>query len=276
MEKLIIKAVAGIKIEDLEFVAVCIPGIRHYAGEIKIVSELLKSGKAEVSGDEVSAFYGSLALDYGIVILSGTGSFAMGVNRQGEELSVGGWGPLVGDEGSGYQMGIMAIKAAIAEYEHRGPETLLMPMVLEHFGIDHINMLKKELYKEGLNTKRIASLSKSVLRGAELKDNVALAIINESSVHLYKLAELIIKKLEMTDDHYKLCLTGGISNFGKYILNPLTAMLHENYDNITVSEPIFTPGVGSLLSAFKKGGLKIDTILINNLKASYKGVDRKC
>ena len=269
---LIEKSIYSFDIRDIAYMSVNIPGIRHYSERIKVLADFIACGKADVAGDDESAFYGALAKESGIVILSGTGSFAMSINKRGQRLSVGGWGPLLGDEGSGYFMGIKAIRAAIAQYEYFGLSTVLTPMVLEHFSISDINMLKREVYKEGLNTKKIASLSKAVLKGATLGDTVSLGIIEESSHHLFKLVDVIIKKLDMSDGNYELCLTGGINNFGDYIMKPLKFMIYEKYHNISIIQPVFEPCVGSLIISLRKGGIEISDAVINNLKISLKGV----
>jgi Predicted N-acetylglucosamine kinase len=273
VETLLLSAMDGIPIEDMEFISVCIPGIRHYINNIKVLAEFIENGKASVSGDDESAFYGALAGDAGIVILSGTGSFAIGINCKGEKASAGGWGPLVGDEGSGYYMGVEAIKAAIAWYEYFGPETLLTPMVMEHFNIKDMNRLKREVYRNGLDTRNIAALSRAVLKGAELNDAVSLRIIEQSAAHLFRLTDVVIRKLNLDGRSCKLSLTGGISNFGGFILNPLKEMLYEEYKNIEVVEPVFEPCVGSLIIALEKGGVVIDNTVLQNLKTTFKGDD---
>lgn len=261
----------GINKSDIGFISVCIPGIKQYRHNIEILRYFIYHNKAEVTGDEENAFYASLAKEYGIVILSGTGSFATGINKNGEKLTVGGWGPILGDEGSGYFIGIQAIKAAIAQYEYLGPYTLLTSYILEYFEIDGINMLKKAVYKDGINAKLIASLSKFVLKGAEEGDAVSLKILNESATHLFDMANIIIKRLNMFDGEYELCLTGGISNFGDYILDPLSNMIYEKYKNISLIKPIFEPCIGSLLLSFRRDSIEITDGIINNLKTSFKG-----
>lgn len=274
VEYLLEKSLACFNIEDIAFMSVCIPGIHQYCSNVKIINELLKQNKAEVSGDEGSAFTGALAGSIGIVILSGTGSFAAGLNKSGQRAAAGGWGPLLGDEGSGYFMGIKAIKAVISQFEYFGPETILTPMVLEHFKINRVNELKSIVYKNGINTKEIASMSYEVLKGAQYKDNVCLNIIEESARYLSELAGIIIKKLQMDDGNYNLCLTGGIRNFGNLLTDPLQKFIAEKYTNISMIEPYFEPVVGSLILSLKKDGINIDDTILNNLKKTYKEVDR--
>lgn len=273
MEKLLGHSLESVDNREIDYISVCTPGIKEYWKDIGFLREFSGNRKAFIAGDEENAFYGALAKDAGIVVLSGTGSFATGINRKNEKLTVGGWGPLLGDEGSGYYMGIKAIKAAISRYEGSGPDTLLLRNVLECFEINDINLLKSVVYRDGLPTKKIASLSRAVLAGAKAGDRVCLDIINDSAEQLYKMAELIIKKLKMTDAQYDLCLTGGIGNFGDYIFVPLTNRVNVKYKNIKVVKPQFSPAVGSLIIAYMKSGIELTEILKDNLRSSYEGVN---
>lgn len=273
ISNLLYYSLSGIDLYDITFISVCIPGIRNYWMKIDILKKAFDEGKVEISGDEENSFYGALAKECGIVILSGTGSFAMGINEKGEKLTVGGWGPLLWDEGSGYFVGIRAIKAAINQYENLGKETILYGEVLEHFGIKDINMLKSVLYKEEFNIKQIAALSKSVLKGAVIKDNICLQIIDETAGYLFNMADIVIKRLNMKYSGYDLCLTGGINNFGDYIIEPLSNRVKERYKNISVVKPLFTPCVGSLILSYRKKGIKVSESIIKNLKTSYEEVN---
>lgn len=273
VNKIIDYILESIGIEEIAYISVCIPGIRAYWKDIELLCSLVNEDRAQVTGDEDNAFYGALAKEQGIVILSGTGSFATGVNRKKEKYTVGGWGPLLGDEGSGYYMGIKAIKAAINRYEGSDPDTVLFGEVLDCFGINDIDLLKTVVYSKGLQTKKIASLSRAVLRGAETGDRVCMDIIRDSAEQLYRMAEIIIRKLKMTDTEYDLCLTGGISSFGEYIYAPLRNRVNVKYKNIKVAKPQFNPGVGSLIMSYFKSGIAFTDTVKNNLRTTYEGVD---
>ena len=67
----------------------------------------------------------------GVVIISGTGSIAYGRNAAGEAARSGGWGYVLGDEGSGYWIGRAALRAVLRAADHRGPATVLTPMLLD-------------------------------------------------------------------------------------------------------------------------------------------------
>ena len=78
---------------------------------------------------------GNTTVSQGVVLISGTGSIAYGVNRQGLAARAGGWGTSLGDEGSGYWIGRRALKAVARATDGRGPHTRLTALVLAHFSL---------------------------------------------------------------------------------------------------------------------------------------------
>src|SRR5918993_494438 len=71
----------------------------------------------------------------GIVVISGTGAIAYGVSHHGVAARAGGWGPTLGDEGSGYWIGRRALAAVMRDADGRGPHTDLTRLVLRHFSL---------------------------------------------------------------------------------------------------------------------------------------------
>src|SRR5918993_1124380 len=82
----------------------------------------------------------------GVVIISGTGSIAYGRNLAGEAARSGGWGYVLGDEGSGYWIGRSALRAVLRAADHRGPRTMLTRMLLEHFKVPEPQLILHEVY----------------------------------------------------------------------------------------------------------------------------------
>jgi len=79
----------------------------------------------------------------GIMIICGTGSNCYGINEKGEEAKANGWDYILGDEGSGYNIGIKALRAIMREYDGRGESTILSKTILEDLNIRDISELIK-------------------------------------------------------------------------------------------------------------------------------------
>ena len=111
----------------------------------------------------------------GLLLIVGTGSVAF-MRKGGECSEIGGWGYLVGDEGSGYDMGRRAISTALRAHDGRGPETLLISLLETKSGMD-IDTLTDAVYEGG--RKAIASFAGELIRAAELGDAPALKQLDE-------------------------------------------------------------------------------------------------
>lgn len=76
-----------------------------------------------IENDARIALAGATGGKPGVVLIAGTGSIALGIDEQGQTIRCGGWGPILGDEGSGYAMGKAALIAVMRDYDGRGPST---------------------------------------------------------------------------------------------------------------------------------------------------------
>ncbi len=87
-----------------------------------------------VVNDVVGAWAAATGAQPGIGAISGTGSNVFGVGPDGRSWRVGGWGHLLGDEGSGYWLGVESVRAALHDRDGSGPETALSDAIVEFFG----------------------------------------------------------------------------------------------------------------------------------------------
>src|SRR4030095_5317067 len=82
----------------------------------------------------------------GVVIIAGTGAIVYGRNANGEAARAGGWGHMIGDEGSGYWIGREALSAVMRAYDGRGPATRLTAAILSHLNVDDESRLPRIVY----------------------------------------------------------------------------------------------------------------------------------
>lgn len=270
VEKLIMYSLKCVDKENIEYISIGVPGLKKNKEGLSILRNF--KDRYIIDGDEMNAFYGALSGEFGVVLLSGTGSFAMGMNKDGKMFTSGGWGPVTGDEGSGYFMGVQALKAVMNEYDNMGDKTVLTEMIKSLMKINDINELKKVLYDGSFKTRDIASLSKLVKYGAEQNDKVCECIIGECAKKLFLLADAVIKKLDMENESCDISLTGGIKNFGTLIIEPLREMIESRYLNIVYKDPVFSPIGGSIIWCFKEDHKKFSLENRENLKKSIREV----
>src|SRR5688572_29797558 len=111
-----------------------------------IMKRIGYKAKVLVVNDALVALEAGAPGQPGVVIISGTGSISYGRNAEGEAARSGGWGYVLGDEGSGYWIGRAALRAVLREADKRGSRTALTRLLLEHFRVTEAQALIHEVY----------------------------------------------------------------------------------------------------------------------------------
>lgn len=145
----------------------------------------------------------------GIVLIAGTGSIALGRDLHGNVQRSGGWGHILGDEGSGYALGQQALQAVVRAVDGRGPATTLMHRILEHWQLTNPYDLISHIYPLG-DKAMIAQLSTRVLQAAREGDVVAKEIIRHAAEELALAVSAVYKKLDFAGQPLAVALCGGL------------------------------------------------------------------
>lgn len=199
-----------------------------------------------VIGDEASAYYGAMGECGGIVVLAGTGSFAISYDETGKMTSVGGWGPNLGDEGSGYDIGRRAICHALREYDMGLSASDLSRTVLAHYQTDDARDLVRAVYKTRCDRQHIAGLCPIVGALAVSGDAAAQNIIDEAAYALCDLAVTLKTRLKMRNA--SVSLTGGVAGLGEALLRPFRASIQ--HAGLVFRAAKYPPSVGGILYAY--------------------------
>src|SRR3954465_12672225 len=146
----------------------------------------------------------------GIAINSGTGSIVYGRNAAFEAARAGGWGHMIGDEGSGYWIGREALAAVMRAADGRGPATRLTREILSHFGVDDESRLPRIVYDRELPRVSVAALGPIVQPAPGQGDAVAGRILERAADELVLAAESVATRLEMRGDAFTFYLAGGV------------------------------------------------------------------
>lgn len=158
--------------------------------EIQLVNDALAALSAGTSGGS------------GVVLIAGTGSIAVGETKRGSVYRSGGYGYLIGDEGSGFDIGRLGLIAAISGYEKRGPTTELWNAAVDFFRVLHPQELIPKVYSDGHSVGRVASFAKEVLTLADV-DTVASQIIDGAISHYQSLVESVFAQAAEQGTHYE-------------------------------------------------------------------------
>jgi N-acetylglucosamine kinase-like BadF-type ATPase len=147
----------------------------------------------------------------GIALIAGTGSIAFGRAADGRTKRCGGWGYLLGDEGSGYSVGRSALSHALRELEC---ETLWHPnslteAVVSKLKVKTVTELTKTVYTNDDPRSFIASLAPLVVIAAEHGDKKAEAILDWAATELAELVARTADLMDGSDGPISLALGGG-------------------------------------------------------------------
>src|SRR5205809_705809 len=138
----------------------------------------------------------------GVVIIAGTGSIVYGRNANGEAARAGGWGHMIGDEGSGYWIGREALAAVMRAGDGRGPETQLSGEILQHFDVTDVSRLPRIVYDREQPRMAVAALGPLVQRVSEQGDAVATRILERAAEEIVLAARSVTLRLEMRGDAF--------------------------------------------------------------------------
>jgi glucosamine kinase len=147
--------------------------------------------------------------EIGIALIAGTGSIAFGRNAAGATARAGGWGHLLGDEGSGYTLGQQALISALRAADGRGQPTRLLGDILTAWGAASAEELADRHYREE-NKAILADLAPVVRQAARAGDAVAQRIMRRGARELGLAAATLARRLELGGAPLAIALGGSL------------------------------------------------------------------
>jgi N-acetylglucosamine kinase-like BadF-type ATPase len=198
----------------------------------------------ELVSDGDIALYGATDGRPGVVVISGTGSIAVGMNRQGKRAYAGGWGPVAGDEGSGSWIARRALQSVARATDGRGPKTALTEAACEFFQVTTPDDLSTAIYAPTITNDRIAGFSKLVIQVAQ-DDDVAREILKDAGKELGKAAVTVIHKLKLDHERFQVAFIGGVFAAGELVTQPLIEQVMKHATKAFIDNPSFTPTVAA-------------------------------
>ena len=115
---------------------------------VGFATELGISEDRILTHDAHIALVGGAGKQEGVIIISGTGAIAYGINAHGKEARASGWGYLIGDEGSGYDIAIKGLQAVARAADGRDAPTELTDGILNRLGLNEPSDLIRWVYAE--------------------------------------------------------------------------------------------------------------------------------
>jgi N-acetylglucosamine kinase-like BadF-type ATPase len=161
------------------------------------VAEALAIGDVHVSHD-AALILPAAGLSTGVALVAGTGSAAFGVGPDGRSATVGGWGHVMGDEGSGHELGRLALRAVTQAADGRGPATALTERLLRELGVHDPIELRRRLYPAP-PAPAVAALARVVLQAADDGDPVACRLVEDAARDLAAIVRTCAARVGLLD-----------------------------------------------------------------------------
>jgi N-acetylglucosamine kinase-like BadF-type ATPase len=196
---------------------------------------------------------------WGVGIVAGTGSIAVGRDRDGRPARAGGWGYLLGDEGSAYAVTLAALRAVMRLADGRAASgTTPDPLVIQlcaALDAEAPAQLVTRVYRPEMDRTRLAALAPVVVSAAADGSPAATAILGQAADELASATLAVARRLEWLDESspvaFPLALAGGFLLGTTALRRDLVARLHESGARTSVITAVPEPVAGAVLLARK-------------------------
>ena len=229
------------------------------------VKEATGAENVLVTSDSYVAYYGAFVGQPGVILISGTGSIAMGVGESGELARSGGWGHILGDEGSAHHLGLEGIRAVVRSYDLILPHTSLTDASLDFFRIKRVEDLVRAFYLEGIDKENLATFSEKVVEAAISGDEVAVRIVDAECEALKSTVGALIGRLRLRNP--KLALCGGVFEGSEWFRRRFAERLDSE---VEIVKPLHRPVVGAFILELMSTGIELTSAVIGNIEQSEK------
>lgn len=191
---------AGIARHAVQTMCAGISGVSRPEDEMMVMSWVRSRQIAQqllIANDGWLVIAGGTPDGVGVGLICGTGSIAVGRDQAGHMTRAGGWGYLFGDEGSGHDLAIMALRAAAQAADGRGPQTELLPALLGHWQLQLPEDFITYLY--GVNDPRplLGDVGPVIMRVAESGDRVSQDLVRRAGHELARAVYAVTQRLQL-------------------------------------------------------------------------------
>jgi N-acetylglucosamine kinase len=255
IERAVNKALVAADVASREIAwAYCgIAGADHPAHRQEVVDSLeifFPRGNFTVDNDARIALTGAIGFGAGIVVIAGTGSVAFGRNEAGEEARAGGWGPIIGDEGSGYFIARTGLSAILRAFDGRGKPTVMTELLRAEHHLEPRD-LPRTIYAQTTHADDVARFAKLVFDAADAGDAVARSILDLAAQQLASCVLAVARRLKIVDAELPVAYVGGVFKAGETLLAPMRAAIGAEAAKATVQPPMRTPVEGAAQMAIR-------------------------
>jgi N-acetylglucosamine kinase-like BadF-type ATPase len=194
-----------------------------------------------VISDAQIALEGAFPNKSGSILIAGTGSIIYGKDNEGKIYRAGGFGRIIGDEGSGYSIGRKALQRVAKFYDGQGEKSDIVSLLSDKYKINSSEELIKKVYKENFD---IASVAELVLTAASKDDLIALTILEEETDELVQQLKALMKKMDV--DELNVSFAGSLVLNKNIYPDMLTEKIKFYLPKVTIVKAEYTPLEGAI------------------------------
>ncbi|MBV8516712.1 MAG: hypothetical protein JO197_04840 [Acidobacteria bacterium] len=245
---------AGIAIRNVEYAYCGVAGSDHPAHRQRVIDSLkifFPRGNFIVDTDARIALTGAVGFGAGVVVIAGTGSVAFGRNEGNGEARAGGWGPTLGDEGSGFWIAREGLSAIVRAHDGRGFATKMTDLLCDDYDMCSPEELPRFVYATTTHADDIARYGKLVIEAAQAGDDIARDILARGGSELAECVLAVARKLHLTDVAFPVAYVGGAFHAGELLLNPMRLRLQRDAPGASLVAPLKPPVEGAAMMAMK-------------------------
>lgn len=226
-----------------------------------VFREIGFAGKLIVCNDALTALVGANSGYEGAILISGTGSIALAVSADRTWHRVGGWGHLIGDEGSGYRIGRDGFVAIVKSFDKRGPETKLWELYRERHPFETPEDIIEYIYMESREKEAVAKFAEVVIGAYEI-DAAARDIVQRAVDELFEMIVAINEIMKW--EPFKLSVAGSVLTKSSLMYELLRSRIESQFKHIAFHRPVDLPVMGAVLLAVneKKDGFVAEALVL--------------
>jgi len=210
-----------------------------------IMKELISSvagGKIEIVTDVEIAFEDAFGGDPGVLAIAGTGAIALGRNSSGVTARAGGLGFPISDEGSGYWIGVEAVRLALHARD-RGESPVLLDALMAGLGANDFDDFI--VRANATPSPDYATLFPIVLSTAHAGDGLAREVLDRAGSELATMAAVVVRRL-FGGGSCSVVTHGGVLSSSEIVRSRLERELKSQVPNAVLCERAIDPARGAL------------------------------
>lgn len=225
------EATAGRKISDCQAICIGSAGVSNPDVVEYLKDAVKKKGftcPVMIVGDSMTAHAGALKNKDGIVLIAGTGAICFGRKINEETMRVGGYGHLIDDEGSAYDIARRMMREVVRAADGRAEDTILRGLIFERLRISGVGDMISWLYDKERSKKEVAGLAVLLTEAVERGDKAAIRIADEAAEALVDMTTPVI---DFFDGKTVVALSGSVLRNSVIMQECYIRKMRERYPN---------------------------------------------